>query len=117
MHGLPAAKEIVEKTIAELGNRGGKVKTIEIEMGPNSKISPEELELCFKIASEGTQIEGSEIKVTLKPGVVKCRDCDYTEKKTSLGHFPVCPNCLGTNLRIDGDGILMQNITFEGEKI
>ncbi len=116
MHGLPVATEIVETVISSVGEKQSKVKEIDVEMGPDSTIDAEELELCFNVASEGTEIEGSKINITLKPGQVECLDCGKKEQKTHLDRIPVCSSCYSTNLKIEDEGIVLKNITFEEEE-
>lgn len=116
MHGLPVATEIVETVIRSIGEKPVKVKEIDVEMGPDSTIDAEEMKLCFKIASEGTVIEGSNINITLKPGLVECLDCGHKESKTHIDRIPVCAACYSINIKVDDDGIVLRNITFEDGK-
>src|SRR3990172_11896506 len=101
MHGLPVAQEIVNTVIRSIKERQGKVRRIQVEMGPDSTIDAQELELCFEIASQGTPIEGSTLNVSLAPGNVTCLDCGKTELRTVVERIPTCQACLGTNLRIE----------------
>ncbi len=113
MHGMPAAKEIVEAAQGAAEKEGRTVKSIEVEMGPDAAIDSEELELCFDVASQDTALEGTELKIILKPGLVECLDCGKSEEKTRVDHLPSCPACYSTNLKINGVGIVIKDIVLE----
>jgi|GEM_PF-5586370 len=113
MHGMPAANEIVESVLASASKEKRPIKSIVVEMGPDATISAEELELCYGVASQDTALEKVELKITVKPGMVKCLDCGKSEEKTSVDHLPSCPACYSTNLKISGIGIVIKDIVFE----
>ncbi len=116
MHGLPAAKEIVEYAIKSNKEKHGKVLEIEVEMGPDATIDAEELELCFNIASQGTEIEGCKIKINQEAGIVECLDCGKKEEKIQLDRIPACTSCFSTNIKVEDKGIVIKSITFEEDK-
>jgi hydrogenase nickel incorporation protein HypA/HybF len=115
MHGLPAAVEIVEAVTQTLGEKPDKVREIKIEMGPNSSIDAEELKLCYEIASRGTLVEGSKLDISLRPGLIECLECGFKEEKNRVDRLPTCSSCASTRIRINGVGIVLKKIFFEGE--
>lgn len=117
MHGFPLAKEIVEQVIHSTKDKKGKVTEIEVEMGPDSTIDAEELELCYNIASEETAIKGSKINIILKHGQIECIDCGHKEKKKRVDRIPTCSKCYSTNIKIEDKGIIIKSIEFEEETI
>ena len=117
MHGLPAAKEIIEKALVEAAKNHSVVKEIGVKMGPKSTISPEELDLCFQVAATETSLKDAVLKVTEEPGLVTCRDCHHSEMKTHLGSPIACPKCFNTNLEIGGEGIVLTSISFRGDEL
>ncbi|GBE56839.1 hydrogenase nickel incorporation protein [archaeon BMS3Bbin16] len=113
MHGMPAAKEIVEAAQGAAEKEGRTVKSIEVEMGPDSRLDAEELKLCFDVASQDTALEDTKLKITLKPGLVECLDCGKSEEKTMVDRIPICPACYSPNLKINGIGIVIKDIELK----
>ncbi len=115
MHGLRAAEEIVESVLTSIQGKPGRVKSVYVEVGPDSTIDAQELELCFEVASRGTAIEGTRIDIRLKPGTVECLDCGYIEETIYLGHLPHCSSCSGVNIQVNGEGIILTDVVLEDE--
>lgn len=112
MHGLPAAREIVDAVLRLTEGKTGRVSAVNVDLGPDSTIDSEELELCFEVASKDTVLEGSKINIRLVPGEVKCLDCGKVERQVRVNRLPSCSSCLSINLKIDGVGIVLKDIEF-----
>jgi hydrogenase nickel incorporation protein HypA/HybF len=119
MHELGMAMEIVDVVSKSLeGRRVKAVKEIEIEMGELHRISPEQMQQAFEMASKDTIAEGATLKVKIKKGNVKCLSCGFegaVEVEMEHDHdHPAhlhCPECSGASLDIlEGNEITVRNI-------
>jgi hydrogenase nickel incorporation protein HypA/HybF len=124
MHELGMAMEIVEVVTKSLEGRKVKaVKEVEIELGELRKISPEQMEQVFEMASKDTLVEGAKLKVKIKKGRVRCLGCGFSgrvEVKMEHDHSHSthlhCPKCEGVSLEIlEGNDIKVRNIEAEVE--
>lgn len=124
MHELGMAMEIVEIVTKSLdGKKVKKVKEVEIDMGALHKISKEQMQDVFEMASKDTIVEGAKLKVKIKKGAIKCLSCGFSggvEVEMEHHHDHQvhlhCPKCNETSLEIlEGQDIDVRNIEAEIE--
>lgn len=69
MHELSIAQNIV-KIVLQHPQMGGlqTVKSVKLNVGDLTGIVPKSLTFCFELASRGTAVQGSELKIEKMPG-------------------------------------------------
>jgi hydrogenase nickel incorporation protein HypA/HybF len=120
MHEFSIASEMVKSILLELeGRRVKKVLEVALEVGDLTLINPVQLEFCFNVASEGTILGGSTLKIHSKPALVRCK-CGYKgcPTKGQGGFTPIsyliCPDCGTGGLEIvEGKELSIKRIKYE----
>jgi hydrogenase nickel incorporation protein HypA/HybF len=124
MHELGMAMEIVEIVTKSLeGKKVKRVKEVEIELGEFHKISPQQMQEVFEMASKDTVAEGARLKVNIKKGAIKCIACGFSggvevemEHHHDHSMHLHCPKCNAASLEIlEGRDIDVRNIEAEIE--
>lgn len=100
MHELSVALSLVEA--AELAaKRAGaeRVNYLRVRVGSMSGVVAEALEFSYAIATRGTLLEGSALRIEAVPVAVYCGRCDQERDLPELHSFR-CPVCGATTARI-----------------
>lgn len=100
MHEMGIALEIIriatESIPAEL--KGARVERVHLQVGQLSAVVSESLRFCFKIVSQDTALDGTELFIEEMPVIAKCRDCQRSW--TITGPVFICESCQGGHLDI-----------------
>jgi hydrogenase nickel incorporation protein HypA/HybF len=73
VHELAIAESVVDTVTERLP--GAKVTCVHLEIGVLSGVVPDSIRFCFDLATEGTGLEGAQLKITEHPAHCRCRDC------------------------------------------
>jgi hydrogenase nickel incorporation protein HypA/HybF len=85
MHELAIAEGVVEVALRHA--RGRRVAAIELRVGHLRQVVPSALEFAFELVSEGTALEGAELRIEEVPADGRCRSCGTD---TPLPDLPFC---------------------------
>lgn len=112
LHEFSAALSIVETAEqAAIQNNVKRVTEVNVEIGEFTFLIPEQLAFNFEIASKNTVLEGAELKITKKKGVLKCDDCGFEGESMVDPNIPPqiasfapmkCPSCGSSATEIVG---------------
>jgi hydrogenase nickel incorporation protein HypA/HybF len=87
VHELAIAESVVGTVTERLPD--AKVTCVHLEIGVLSGVVPDSIRFCFDLATEGTALEGAELKITEIPARCRCRGCG-TEFQPE-GTIVLCP--------------------------
>jgi hydrogenase nickel incorporation protein HypA/HybF len=73
VHELAIAESVIDTVSQRLP--GSKVTCVHLEIGVLSGVVPGSIEFCFGLATEGTGLEGAQLKITERAAECRCRDC------------------------------------------
>jgi hydrogenase nickel incorporation protein HypA/HybF len=112
LHEFSAALSIVETAVtAAEENNVKRVTEVNVDVGEFTFLIPEQLIFNFEIASKNTIIEGAELKISKKNGVLKCHDCGFEGESNVDPDIPPqiasfspmkCPSCNSSATEIVG---------------
>lgn len=93
MHELSIAHSIVEMAEEALAATGPvKVETVHVRIGALAGIVAEALSFGWGVATQGTPLEGAQLRVDELPVIVNCEGCGRCS--TLEGSYPLfCPSC------------------------
>ena len=110
MHELSIASEMIEILIGHLKDYpGSRVESVLVALGEYSGVDPDSLRLVFPFASEGTPVEGAELKINTIAVSVLCLDCGETASEIAI---PLCHQCGSRNLEF-ASGRELEIISFD----
>ena len=123
MHEYGITSMLVDNIIDTAKKNGAKqVLSVEVEIGEFTFLNLEQVEFCYSTLISDTILEGSEIILRLKKGVVKCNSCDYMGP-ISIIEDPdlyemrllsfICPECNKTTRIIEGQEFIIRNIKMK----
>jgi hydrogenase nickel incorporation protein HypA/HybF len=93
MHELSLVTSVVESVTQALADYpGARVLEVRLKVGVLAAVVEDALEFCYGIATEGTPLEGSKLKVDLLPVVIHCERCDADRELPGVQSFR-CPIC------------------------
>jgi hydrogenase nickel incorporation protein HypA/HybF len=85
MHELSIALSIIEGVEEELARREGKcVAAVHLKLGPLSGVVKEALLFSYRVAREGTALEGSSLQIEEIPIVLYCAGCQQEQPAVSV---------------------------------
>jgi hydrogenase nickel incorporation protein HypA/HybF len=110
MHELSVAEAIV--SVAERHARGRTVRAVEVRIGHMRQVVPAALEFAFELVTQGTALEGAELRIEEVPAVALCRRCGG---RTRLEGFPLaCAQCGGMQVElVAGEELLVDSLELE----
>lgn len=73
MHELSITRDIVALVSKHAGGR--RVVCVTIEIGELNPIVPDAIQFCFGPCTQGTQLEGAELKIRKIAGRGRCKEC------------------------------------------
>jgi hydrogenase nickel incorporation protein HypA/HybF len=85
MHELSIAEGVVEVALRHA--RGRPVAAVELRVGHLRQVVPSALEFAFELVTEGTVLEGAELRMEEVPAAGRCRSCGTD---TPLPDLPLC---------------------------
>lgn len=92
MHELSIAQSLVGLVQEHLPPGAGRVTAVDLRIGALAGVVRGALEFCYEMATLGTPLEGSVLRVTELPVVIHCPAC--LEDRTLEGPFACrCPVC------------------------
>ena len=116
MHEMSIAIQLVDQVV-EVARQHNvlRVEAVEVEVGRMQMVVPEALETAFSVATEGTQLEGAQLRIVEQEIEAVCRGCNHGYKP-SIDCF-VCPECGQASARIvSGNEIVLSSVICETEQ-
>ena len=93
MHELSIALSLVEAAERAASRaRAERVNYLRVEVGAMAGVVPEALRFGYDVATQGTLLEGSELRIERTPVVVFCDTCEAERTLPQLHAFR-CPVC------------------------
>ena len=110
MHELAIAQSVA--AIASRHAGGRRVTGVEVKVGHLRQVVPSALTFAFELVSEGTSLEGAELRIEEVPAAGVCRACGA---ESPLPGFPfACASCGGLDLEvIRGEELLVDSLELE----
>jgi hydrogenase nickel incorporation protein HypA/HybF len=110
MHELSIAEAVVE--IASRHAAGRRVHRVDLRVGHLRQVVPAALEFAFELASQGTTLEGAELRIEDVPAEGVCRSCGH---RTAIADFPLrCDRCGDLDLEIvAGEELQVDSLELE----
>jgi hydrogenase nickel incorporation protein HypA/HybF len=72
--------------------QASRVRTVHLRLGVLAGVAREALEFCYEVATAGTLLEGSELKIHELPVIIHCGECGRDLELPDLAAFR-CPEC------------------------
>lgn len=92
MHEYSLAGEVIKIAQSEAErNNAVLISEITIEAGKFSGVDPDAFESALRLLSEGTLLEGTELKIERINGIGICRNCNLEFEMDK--RFDTCPRC------------------------
>ena len=93
MHELSIASSIVDSVTESLAAYpGARVVEVRLRLGALAAVIEDSLQFCYGIATEGTPLAGSRLRVHVQPVVVHCAHCGHLGALPGVQSFR-CPSC------------------------
>lgn len=114
MHELSIAEMLSEIALEEAKrNVLTRVSALTVQVGEMAAVVPELLSFAFSIVSQGTILEGAELRIEIVPIVAKCDLCGELFEVENFSFK--CPECgIVSDHYISGQELLL--VSIEGEK-
>jgi hydrogenase nickel incorporation protein HypA/HybF len=114
MHELALAEGVVEVALRHA--RGRPVAAVELRVGRLRQVVPSALEFAFELVSEGTLLEGAELRMEEVPAAGRCRSCG---KDTPLPELPLCCRRCGSGAVeiTQGEELLVEALELHDEQL
>ena len=98
MHELSIAQSLVSLVTRHLPPGVTRVTAVDLRVGALAGVVPDALEFCYGVATEGTPLQGSSLRVERVPLVVYCDACseDRTLAEGPILRCPACGSLCGT---------------------
>jgi hydrogenase nickel incorporation protein HypA/HybF len=112
VHELSIAECVAD--IASRHARGRPVAAVELRIGHLRQVVPSALELAFELVTQGTELEGTELRIEVVPAAGRCRTCG---SPSPLPDFPLtCGACGGLDLEVTaGEELSVDSLELEEE--
>ena len=110
MHELAIAQSMA--AIASRHAGGRRVTSVDVKVGHLRQVVPSALSFAFELVSEGTSLEGAELRIEEVPTVGICRACGA---ESPLPGFPFsCASCGGLDVEVtEGEELLVDSLEVE----
>jgi hydrogenase nickel incorporation protein HypA/HybF len=93
MHELSIAISMIDQVIEESESRGGlEVEAVHLKLGVFSGVDKAALLFSYKLACEGTRLQGSRLQIETIPLVIYCETCQKNRTPPSVYEL-CCPEC------------------------
>ena len=112
MHELSIAAAVV--SIAERHAAGRSVVAIELRVGHLRQVVPSSLTRAFELITQGTALDGAQLRITQVPVRVRCSSCDAHSEPEQLPFL--CSVCGSADVElIAGEELLVDSLEVEEE--
>lgn len=92
MHEMALAESVIDLVEdAARANKVSRVRTVVIEIGALSHVSPEAMRFCFDAVSRDSVADGARLEIVTVAGAGWCLDCGKTVALAE--RFGACPEC------------------------
>lgn len=109
MHEMGMCDAIVDA--ARRRAKGRPVSGVKVRVGGHP-VDPDVIDQNFRLAAEGTELEGADIELVMEPLSVHCGDCGATTPVGSAAALAACPVCGGVDVQARGrDEVVLESIT------
>jgi hydrogenase nickel incorporation protein HypA/HybF len=110
MHELALAASIF--AVAERHAAGRAVYAVDVKVGHLRQVVPSALEFAFTLTTQGTSLEGAELRLEQVEAAGRCRACGA---ESALGGFPLaCAACGGLDVEVTaGEELLVDSLELE----
>ncbi len=124
MHEYSIAEELINTLLDQVNeDKLSSAEIVHLEIGELQVISRKALTQAFKIVTEGTLLEGAELRYEDVPILVRCEDCgfqgevDHEDDFTLHFSVPVlsCPECGSSVDIIKGNELAIRSLTVKDE--
>jgi hydrogenase nickel incorporation protein HypA/HybF len=114
MHELSIAEAVV--AVAERHAAGRRVAVVEVRVGALRQVVPSALEFAFEVVTQGTTLEGAELRIEAVPAVGHCGSCGA---EGQLDWFPfACQACGSVDMElVSGEELLVEAIEVDDELV
>ena len=114
MHELSIAEAVV--AVADRHAAGRHVVAVDVRVGALRQVVPSALEFAFELVTQGTSLEGAELRIETVPAAGRCGACGAEGR---LDWFPfVCTTCGSDGLElISGEELLVEAIEVDDELV
>ncbi len=123
MHEYSITSMLVENIIETAEENGAKqVMSVEVEIGEFTFLNLDQVKFCYSTLIGDTILEGSEIILETKKGVVKCDSCGYTGPILAIDDSELyglgllsfsCPECSKITRVIEGREFIIRRIQMK----
>ncbi len=114
MHELSIAQSLVELVRERLPPDAVRVRAVDLRIGVLAGVVSGALEFCYGIATEGTPLAGSELRIHELPLVIHCAVCD-AERVIEGTPLPRCPECQTPSAHVrQGRELELAAIEYDG---
>ena len=112
MHELSIADAVREIVERNAGDR--RVVAVDIQVGHLRQVVPESLQFAWELVTQGTAIDGAELRIDYVPARARCQACDGV---SGLRAFPAqCGACGSLDVDVTGgDELLVDSLEIEEE--
>jgi hydrogenase nickel incorporation protein HypA/HybF len=114
MHELSIAEGVVEVALRHA--RGRPVAAVDLKVGHLRQVVPSALEFAFELVSEGTLLQGAELRMEEVPAAGCCRSCGMD---TPLPELPLCCRRCGSGdvEIVQGEELLVEALELDDEEM
>jgi hydrogenase nickel incorporation protein HypA/HybF len=93
MHELSLITSVIESVTESLAAYpGARVIEVRLKVGALAAVAEDALQFCYGIASEGTTLKGSRLRIDRLPVVIHCAPCGLDSTLDGVLSFH-CPKC------------------------
>jgi hydrogenase nickel incorporation protein HypA/HybF len=110
VHELSIAEAVVG--VAERHAAGRRVGAVDVRVGALRQVVPSALEFAFEVVTQGTTLEGAELRIETVPAVGRCGACGA---EGQLDWFPfACEACGSVDMElVSGEELLVEAIEVD----
>jgi hydrogenase nickel incorporation protein HypA/HybF len=114
VHELSIAEAVV--AVADRHAAGRRVEAVDVQVGALRQVVPSALEFAFEIVTQGTSLQGAELRIETVPAVGRCAACGA---EGQLDWFPfACTACGSVDMElISGEELLVEAIEVDDELV
>jgi len=113
MHEMSIAESLLNIVLQESrSHQASRVVAVALKVGELSSVVPESLRFCFELISQGTIVEGAELRVERVPVACRCEECgaEFTVEHLLF----ICPSCESRRVAIlSGRELTIESLEVE----
>jgi hydrogenase nickel incorporation protein HypA/HybF len=118
MHEVALVEALLESVQEHLRDSGieGRVRRLEVVIGPLSGVVPEAFQFAFEVLSPDRLGPDCELLIRTQPAFCRCQNCGAVEGIVELAY--ACPRCGSQSIRLEGGReLLLQSIEVDEEHV